>query len=256
MTVTARRKRFGGMQRPAAWAREHAWLSLLLLAAVLFLAFEGAVHGPKVARQVWGEVGVRRVEEHAAIVRQAARESGVDPCLLAGIMYVESRGRVDAVSSADALGLFQLKVAAAGDSAKRLKLQAPTRDDLLSDPLLNTRLAASHVAWLYRHEGPDLERVLVAYNAGRGRLKEWLRDAGGWTDWREMRMRDGRSETLQYARDVIDFAARFRERGTIAGAAPGRTAEGVMAAPAAGPALSSPPSTAQTPPRGSQAAGE
>ncbi len=245
MSVEARRKRFGGVRKPAAWAREHTWLSLLLLAAVLFLAFEGVVHGPKVARQVWGEVGVRRVEEHAAIVREAAQESGVDPCLLAGIMYVESRGRVDAVSSADALGLFQLKVAAAGDSAKRLRLPPPTREELLSDPLLNTRLAASHVAWLYRHEGPDLERVLVAYNAGRGRLKEWVRDAGGWTAWRDQRMRDGRSETLQYARDVLDFAARFRERGTVARAPAAPTADGVKAAP-----------SSSSPTRAAQAAGE
>ena len=245
MSGGARRKRFGGVRKPFTWAREHTWLSLLLVAAVAFLAFEGVVHGPKVARQVWGEVGVHRVEGHAAIVQQAARESSVDPCLLAGIMYVESRGRVDAVSPADALGLFQLKVAAAGDSAKRLKLPAPTREELLSDPLLNTRLAASHVAWLYRHEGPDLERVLVAYNAGRGRLKEWIQDAGGWTAWREKRLRDGRSETLQYARDVLDFAARFRERGTIAGAPAARTAEGVQAAPPSEPSASSPPRTAQ-----------
>lgn len=200
-----------------SWPAERAWLVLLLAVAVAFLAFEGAVHGPKVVRQVWSEVGVRRVEDHAAAVRAAARESRVDPCLLAGIMYVESRGRVDAVSSADALGLFQLKEAAAGDAAKRLKIPTPSRGELLSDPLLNARLAASHVAWLYRHEGPDLERVLVAYNAGRGKLKQIISDAGSFHAWRAQRELDGRSETLQYARDVLRFADRFRERGVIEG---------------------------------------
>jgi soluble lytic murein transglycosylase len=197
---------------------ERGWLLALLLVALAFLLFEGAVHGPKVVRQVWSEVGVRRVEGHAAIVRQAAAESRVDPCLLAGIMYVESRGRVDAVSKADALGLFQLKVAAASDAAKRLELPAPAREDLLTDPLLNARLAASHVAWLYRHEGPDLERVLVAYNAGRGKLKQLISDAGSFDAWRAQRDRDGRSETLAYARDVLRFTERFRERGVITGA--------------------------------------
>lgn len=196
---------------------DRGWLLALLVVALGFLLFEGVVHGPKVARQVWSEVGVRRVEGHADVVRTAAAESRVDPCLLAGIMYVESRGKVDAVSSADALGLFQLKVAAAGDSAKRLKIPAPTRGDLLSDPLLNARLAASHVAWLYRHEGPDLERVLVAYNAGRGKLKQLISDSGSFDAWRAKRDRDGKSETLQYARDVLRFAQRFRERGVIVG---------------------------------------
>lgn len=211
--MSARRKSSARFRIPA----ERGWLVVLLIVAFAFLVFEGVVHGPKVARQVLSEVGVRRVEEHAEIVRAAASESRVDPCLLAGIMYVESRGRVDAVSSADALGLFQLKVAAAGDSAKRLKLPAPTREELLSDGRLNARLAASHVAWLYRHEGPDLERVLVAYNAGRGKLRQLISDAGSFDAWRAQRDRDGRSETLQYARDVLRFADKFRERGVIAG---------------------------------------
>ncbi|MCY2961139.1 MAG: transglycosylase SLT domain-containing protein [Planctomycetota bacterium] len=215
--MSARRKS-GARSGPSA---ERKWLFLLLLVALAFFLFEGVVYGPRVVRQVWSQVGVRRVEEHAEIVRTAAQESHVDPCLLAGIMYVESRGRVDAVSSADALGLFQLKVAAAGDSAKRLKIPPPARGDLLSDPLLNARLAASHVAWLYRLEGPDLERVLVAYNAGRGKLKQIISDAGSFDAWRAQRDRDGKSETLQYARDVLRFAERFRERGVITGTAAG-----------------------------------
>lgn len=196
---------------------ERGWLVLLLVVAVALLAFEGAVHGPKVVRQVWSEVGVRRVESHAEIIRAAAEESHIDACVLAGVMYVESRGRLDAVSSADALGLFQLRTAAASDAAKRLKLPTPTREDLLSDGALNARLAANHLAWLYRNEGPDLERVLVAYNAGRGRMKQWITDAGSFDAWRKKREKDGRSATLQYARDVLEFADRFRERGEITG---------------------------------------
>jgi len=210
---------------------ERGWLLALLVVALGFLLFEGVVHGPKVVRQVWSEVGVRRVEGHADAIRAAALESRVDPCLLAGIMYVESRGQVDAVSSADALGLFQLKVAAAGDSAKRLKIATPTRADLLSDPVLNARLAASHVAWLYRHEGPDLERILVAYNAGRGKLKQLISDSGSFDAWRAKRDRDGRSETLQYARDVLLFADRFRDRGAIVAA----SSAGVQAADSTSP---------------------
>jgi soluble lytic murein transglycosylase-like protein len=139
----------------------------------------------------------------------------VDPCLLAGLMYVESRGRVDAVSPAGALGLFQLMPAAAADAAGRLHVPPPTREQLLGDPLLNARLAASHLAWLYRNEGPDLERVLVAYNAGRGKLRQWLRDAGTWSAWRAKQVREGDSETLLYAQQVLEFAQRFRERGVV-----------------------------------------
>jgi len=204
---------------PAGGAERRLALVLLIGALCLF-GVTSVVEGPRVVRQVWSLVGVKQVEEHAGVICAAAAESGLDPCLLAGLMYAESRGRVDAQSHKEALGLFQLRMAAASDAARRLRLPEPTPEALLSDPLLNARLAASHLVWLYRHEGPDLERVLVAYNAGRGTLARWTKDAGGWERWREKHARAGDSETLTYAQQVIDFADRFRRRGiVVAGAA-------------------------------------
>lgn len=169
-----------------------------------------------VARDLWSLVSVRRVESHAAEIRVAAAESGVDPCLLAAVMYAESRGQVDAVSSRGALGPFQLMPSAAGDAAAKLGLSVPTREDLLSDALLGARLAASHLAWLIRHEGPDAERVLVAYNAGRTKLRRWVEAEGSYESWRRARLDAGGSGTLAYARGVLEMRDRFRERGEIA----------------------------------------
>ena len=184
-------------------------LGLVLLAAAAW------IEGPVVVRQVTSRIGMKRVEAHAERLRAAARESGMDPCLLAGLVYVESRGRVDAVSSVGAMGLFQLMPAAASDAAQRLKLPPPTRAALLSDAELNARLGANHLKRLFELLGPDPERVLVAYNAGRGRLLEWEAAAGGWAAWRAKRVARGDSQTLAYAEDVLAFAARFRERGVI-----------------------------------------
>ncbi|MBK7874528.1 MAG: lytic transglycosylase domain-containing protein [Planctomycetes bacterium] len=195
------------------------WLFLLGLAVLVVV---GVYEGPKVARQVASVVGFRRVEAHADVLLDAAAESGLDPHFLAGVMYVESRGAVDAVSRVGAMGLFQLMPAAASDAAKRLKLPEPSRAALLSDPRLNARLGASHLRWLVKRLGPDLERVLVAYNAGPGRLDQWEKEAGGWSAWRERSARRGNSETLAYAQDVLRFADRFRERGVIAAAATAR----------------------------------
>jgi soluble lytic murein transglycosylase-like protein len=170
---------------------------------------------PEVVRQVWSFVGVHRVEGHAAELRAAGAESGVDPCLLAAVMYTESKGRVDAVSKRGALGAFQLMPAAAADAAKKLGLPDPTREDLLSDPELGARLCAAHLAWLLRQEGPDLERVLVAYNAGRTKLRRWVEEDGSYEAWRGRRMRDGGRGTLAYALGVLSMRERFRERGEI-----------------------------------------
>lgn len=186
-----------------------------MLCGVTIVGLAGFTQGPRVARQIWSIVGVHQVEAHAEEIRAAATESGIDPCLLAAVMYAESRGEISAVSDKDALGLFQLMPSAARDAARRLAIPEPTRDELLSDGRLNTRLGANHLAWLIEADGPDLERVLVGYNAGRTKLQRWTREAGGFEAWRAEHARAQDSGALVYAQQVLDFAERFRERGVI-----------------------------------------
>ncbi len=208
------RRRTRTSRAPGASVLGGRFLALVAL-CTLGLAWLGVSQGPKLARQVWSLIGVRRVESHASVLRLAAAESGVDACLLAGVMYVESRGQVDAVSSKGARGLFQLLQPAAKDAARRLGLPEPSPELLTSDAALNTRLGAAYLDWLIGLEGPDLERVLVCYNAGRSKLARWEKELGGWENWRAaQRVRDS-SGAYTYARDVLDFAQRFRERGNI-----------------------------------------
>lgn len=166
-----------------------------------------------------------RVEGFADEIEAAAKESGLDPCLLAAIVYCESSGRPDAVSSKDAVGLTQLVGSAARDSAARLGLDAPTREELLADPALNLRLGASHFAWTLHHEGDDVERALVAYNTGRARLARWVREAGSYEAWRAERERAGDSSVLRYARRVLDYSQTFCDRGALRCEVVGATGE-------------------------------
>jgi soluble lytic murein transglycosylase-like protein len=160
--------------------------------------------------------GFHRVESHADAIRFAARESGQDANLLAAIMLAESGGRVDAVSPVGALGLYQLMLPTAVERARVLGLAKPTRDDLLSNPLLNARLAANYLKWLSRRYGGDLEAILVAYNAGPGRLKQWMEPDGSFAAWRDRRNKEGGSAVLAYAARVIAWRDAFAERGVIA----------------------------------------
>ncbi len=192
-----------------------AWLLLAIFAVVVVSGLLIA-RGPGAVRALLDARGLEEVEKWSVEIRAAAQEAGVDPELVAGIVYAESRGRVDAVSSADALGLMQLASSSASDAARKLKLPPPTRELLLSDGGLNLRLGANHLAWLIQHEGPDLERVLAAYNAGRTRVRRWIREAGSWEAWRDRRDREGDSQVLAYARAVLAAKAEFERRGRIA----------------------------------------
>ena len=216
----SRSKRRRGKRRRILRARG-LWLLLL----TLVVAAAGAwwlLRPDRSLRAYAGEaLGIQRVERLAAIIEAAAREARVDPFLLAAIVFMESRGRVDAVSEKDALGLMQLVPAAASDAAKRLGMPPPSREMLLSDARLNLRLGANHLAWLLEHRGSwTLEQVLVAYNAGRGKLARWIEDAGGYAAWRS-REREldetvgGDTGALLYAERVLSMRAVFEHRGAI-----------------------------------------
>jgi len=191
------------------------------LAAFVLIACAGALgyfwprEARAVVRRLADPIVLNRVEGHAAEIRIAAQESNLDPNLLAAMVYAESSGHVDAVSSAQALGLMQLLPDAVHDAARKLGIEEPDRATLLSDAGLNLRLGAKHFAWTLEHEDNDPLKALVAYNAGRTTLRRWERAAGGFEAWYKKQQSDGDSLVLAYAEKVLAYAETFRERGVI-----------------------------------------
>jgi len=189
---------------------------LLVFVGVVFsgFAFVPSVREP--VRDALREVvGFRRVEQYSSEIDVAAREQGLEPALLAAVVYVESTGRISAVSSAGARGLTQLMPAAASDAAEALGLPEPTSEQLLTDAALNLRLGSRHLAWTLRSEGGDLERALVAYNAGRGKLARWIDEQGSYALWRKRALARGDSPTLVYAWRVLSYRDTFRSRSSF-----------------------------------------
>jgi soluble lytic murein transglycosylase len=169
---------------------------------------------PRIAAPIMASNGYRRVEALREPILAAALEFDLDPHFLAGIALAESSGRVDVVSRAGALGLFQLMLPTAREQARELGLPEPSRSDLLSRADLSARLAARYVRWLSDRYADDGEMVLVAYNAGPGRLDGWIAEHGSYDAWRERRASD--SEVLGYARKVRRYSDEFVERGLFA----------------------------------------
>ncbi len=154
-----------------------------------------------------------RAHKYRDVLRLASEESGVEAELLAGIMITESSGRIDAVSSADALGLFQLKMVTAKWRAELMGLPEPTREELLSNAELNARLGADNMAWLLASTDNNVLRSLCIYNAGWGSMHRIVEEAGGWEAWRQRGEESGRSEILSYAKKILKYRDEFRERG-------------------------------------------
>lgn len=108
-------------------------------------------------------------------VEAAAGEFGISPSLVFAVIHTESQFDAAAVSSAGAKGLMQLTndtfqwaLRRAGDSGRF------TEEDLF-DPVVNIRYGV-YVLSLLREQFKSADTVLAAYNAGQGRVREWLQE--------------------------------------------------------------------------------
>lgn len=108
---------------------------------------------------LWGD-DRRRVL--AAIVREARRH-GLDPLMVAAVIEIESRFDPFAVSHAGAYGLMQLMPPTAQELFPGRK---PLKAAYLFNPVLNVELGTAYMAQLLRRFDGDLQRALIAYNAG------------------------------------------------------------------------------------------
>jgi soluble lytic murein transglycosylase len=107
-------------------------------------------------------------------VVQYAPPAGVPPDLLQALMREESALDPAVVSAAGAVGLTQLMVRTAAQSAKRLSLPAPSARDL-TDPRLNIRIGAHVLGDLLKRFGGSAPLALAAYNAGETNARAWWR---------------------------------------------------------------------------------
>jgi soluble lytic murein transglycosylase len=133
--------------------------------------------------------------EYEHIIRGHAKNHGLDPALLAAVIYVESRFDPNASSGAGAVGLMQLLPGTAKGIALRTGgTQFVVAD--LRDPEINIRYGSWYLDHLRRRYG-EMRTVLAAYHAGQGTVDRW-RSAG---------VGIGYPETREYVDDV----ARMRD---------------------------------------------
>ena len=104
-------------------------------------------------------------------VRAHARNYGIDPALLAAVIYQESKFDVHARSDSGAIGLMQLRPATAHGIALRTGGAAFRTSDL-ENPEINIRYGSWYLRHLFRKYG-DERLVLAAYNAGQGNVDRW-----------------------------------------------------------------------------------
>lgn len=139
----------------------------------------------------------------------------VEPALAYSIARQESAFNPRAISSANAMGLMQVTPAAGRHIAKRSGL-AFDQKRLLNDPVYNVQLGAAELGDALESYRGSYILTFVGYNAGRGRVREWIERFGDPrdpnvdpVDWVE---RIPFSETRNYVQRVLENLQVYRVR--------------------------------------------
>jgi soluble lytic murein transglycosylase len=113
-----------------------------------------------------------------------AREIGLDPAYVYGLIRQESRFIMDARSHVGASGLMQIMPATARWTAKKIGLNY--KPDMISDREVNLKLGTAYLKLVLDDFGGSQALAAAAYNAGPGRPRRWrdgpLMEPAAWAE--------------------------------------------------------------------------
>jgi len=148
----------------------------LLVVLIIVTAIGGGLAYVNSSEPAW-YVRIRYPLRYDAIVRGHARNYRLDPALLAGVIYQESKFRANARSSSGAIGLMQLLP----DTAKGIAIHtggSRFRVSDLDDPEINVRYGSWYLRHLLDKYGDERD-ALAAYNAGQENVDTWRAEGKG-----------------------------------------------------------------------------
>jgi soluble lytic murein transglycosylase len=139
----------------------------------------------------------------------------IDRSVIYSVARTESAFNQKDKSSAQAVGLMQVTPEAGRDTAKRFGVEYDW-DKLVSDPVYNTQMGAAELSALLREYGGSHIMTFAGYNAGRGRVRDWIKAHGDPrdpdvdpVDWVE---RIPFSETRNYVQRVMENLRVYQRR--------------------------------------------
>jgi soluble lytic murein transglycosylase len=139
----------------------------------------------------------------------------IDRSVIYSVARTESAFDQRDKSSANAVGLMQVTPEAARDTAKRFGVVYDW-ERMVSDPVYNTQIGAAELSALLKEYSGSHIMTFAGYNAGRGRVREWVKQHGDprdpnvdVIDWVE---RIPFSETRNYVQRVMENLQVYRVR--------------------------------------------
>ena len=145
----------------------------------------------------------------SSIIREQAAAKGLDPALIAAVIYAESKFE-PRPSSAGAQGLMQILPATAYYLAHLSGGRAFTASDLAT-PQINVAYGSYYLRYLLDHYGGDEMLAVAAYNGGLANVDRWVAEANG--SGRQLTIEAiPFPETREYVQRVLSAQRQYRAR--------------------------------------------
>jgi soluble lytic murein transglycosylase len=173
----------------------------------------GSVAVAAVIMAPWADKAVQELQlplRHEDVIRQQSARKQLDPALVAGVIYVESRF-VDQTSHAGAKGLMQLMPETADYIAQKSGGTRFEQGDLAT-PQINIAYGTWYLRYLSQKYHDNDVLVLAAYNAGEGKVDEWWRTASERGETFEVATHIPFPETREYVGKVLEARAQYRKQ--------------------------------------------
>lgn len=140
-------------------------------------------------------------QPHRDLVINAAYENEVDPYLVFAIIRAESKYQTHAESPLGAKGLMQIMPETGAWIAEQKGIEN-FNPEMLHEPVTNIQLGCWYLNSLSGEFDGRLPIMLAAYNAGRGKVKQWILE-GTWDGSAEQLDRIPFEETRTYTKNVL-----------------------------------------------------
>jgi len=158
----------------------------------------------------WDDLDVRFPVVHRESLSTEARKRGLHSSWVFAITRQESAFMADAKSHAGAMGLMQLMPATAKETARKFGIPFSNPNNALI-PEVNIQLGAAYLSQVYGQFNGNRVLASAAYNAGPGRVRQWLRGADhlAYDVWIENIPFD---ETRQYVQNVLSYSVIYGQK--------------------------------------------
>ena len=160
--------------------------------------------------QYWDDLEIRFPMAHQSNFVAEAKNRGLHSSWMFAVTRQESAFMIQAKSHVGAIGLMQLMPATAKETAQRYGIALATPQSAVI-PEINIQLGAAYLSQVLGQFNGNRVLASAAYNAGPGRVRQWLRDAKHlpYDVWVESIPFD---ETRLYVQNVLSYSVIYGEK--------------------------------------------